>query len=135
MKAREPTRTGKGTPSSDGGFEKVGLPKEKIYITNTVKCRPPDNRNPRQDELEACRPYLDQQIDIIDPDVILTLGNFALQYCLGDDRRITQSRGQVYDWNDRDLVPTFHPAYILRNQNEAQTFINDLKLASDQFQS
>lgn len=115
-----------------GGFEKIGLPKEKIYITNTVKCRPPNNRDPEQEELDACRPYLDRQIDIIDPDVILTLGNFALQYCLGDDRRITRSRGQVYDWNDRLLIPTFHPAYILRNRNEAQTFIDDLKLARKQ---
>lgn len=114
-----------------GGFEKVGLPKDSIYITNTVKCRPPDNRNPRQDELDACRPYLDQQLEIIDPEVVITLGNFALRYCLGDDRRITRSRGEVYDWNDRALVPTYHPAYVLRNQNEAQTFIDDLKLARD----
>lgn len=115
-----------------GGFDKIGLEENKIYITNTVKCRPPDNRDPRQEELDACRPYLDRQIDIIDPPVILTLGNFALQYCLGDDRRITRSRGEVYDWNDRSLVPTYHPAYILRNRNEAQTFIDDLKLASRQ---
>lgn len=110
-----------------GGFEKVGLDQDDIYITNTVKCRPPGNRDPEQEELDACRPYLDRQLELIDPPVILTLGNFALQYCLGEDRRITRSRGDVYDWESRRLVPTFHPAYILRNRSDADQFFSDLK--------
>lgn len=114
-----------------GGFEKIGFDKEALYITNTVKCRPPDNRNPHEEELEACRPYLDRQLDLIDPPVVLTLGNFALHYCLGSDRRISDCRGEVYEWEDRLLTPTYHPAYILRNRSQAQTFLNDLKRAVD----
>lgn len=115
-----------------GGFEKVGLSEDQLYITNTVKCRPPQNRDPKTDELDACRPYLDRQLKYIDPPVILTLGNFALQYFLGSDRGITKARGEVYDWEGRKLVPTYHPAYILRNRNEAQSFVDDLQLAAQQ---
>jgi len=110
-----------------GGFNKVGLEKDDIYITNTVKCRPPNNRDPREEELDACRSYLDRQLQLIEPDVILTLGNFALQYCLGPERRITASRGEVYNWEGFKLVPTFHPAYILRNRSDARKFFHDLK--------
>lgn len=109
-----------------GGFEKVGLDEDQIYITNTVKCRPPGNRDPREDELSACRPYLDRQLDLVDPSVVLALGSFAVGYCLGEGTRVGASRGTVHEWNGRDLVTTYHPAYILRNNNEAQTFINDL---------
>lgn len=115
-----------------GGFEKINLSEELVYITNVVKCRPPDNRNPRVEELKTCRPYLDRQLELIDPDVLLPLGNFGLRYFLGDDKNITSARGQVYEWKDRKLVPTYHPAYILRNRTLAQSFIDDLKLAADQ---
>ncbi len=115
-----------------GGLRKVGLHEEDVYITNTVKCRPPDNRDPRSDELSACRPYLNQQLEFIDPRVVLTLGNFALQYCLGEDRRISRSRGDVYEWKQRTIVPTYHPAYVLRNRGQAQAFLDDLHLASRQ---
>lgn len=114
------------------GLRKVGLGEEEVYITNTVKCRPPNNRGPKQDELESCRPYLDRQVELIDPDVVISLGNFALRYCLDGDRRISNCRGNLYDWNECTLVPAYHPAYILRNQSEAQNFIDDLKLAADQ---
>ncbi len=112
------------------GFKKVGLEEDDLYITNTVKCRPPENRDPEADELEACRPYLNRQLDLVDPVVVLSLGSFALQYCLGDDHRITRSRGEVYDWEGRDLVPTFHPGYVLRNRSAAQDFVNDLHRAA-----
>lgn len=115
-----------------GGFKKVGLDENDIYITNTVKCRPPGNRDPEPEELDACRPYLDRQLELIDPDVILTLGNFALQYCLGEDKRISRSRGEVYDWESQKLVPTYHPAYILRNRSDADKFFKDLKLVAVQ---
>ncbi|MGM0380833.1 MAG: uracil-DNA glycosylase [bacterium] len=116
-----------------GGFEKVGLADDDIYITNVVKCRPPDNRDPRSEELQSCRPYLDRQLEIIDPEVILTVGNFGLRYFLGEDRNISSSRGEVYTWQDRPLVPTYHPGYILRNRSQADSFVRDLKLAADQF--
>jgi uracil-DNA glycosylase family 4 len=108
------------------GFEKVGLDEGRIYITNTVKCRPPDNRGPRTDELDACQSYLDEQFELVDPDVVLALGTFAIEYCLGGDQRVGESRGTVHQWRGTDLIATYHPAYILRNNNQAQTFIDDL---------
>jgi DNA polymerase len=117
-----------------GGFEKVGLDKGQIYITNTVKCRPPDNRDPRAAELSSCRSYLDRQLDLVDPSVVLALGSFAIEYCLGEGTRVGASRGTVHEWNGRDLVTSYHPAYILRNNNEAQTFINDLNRARNLFE-
>lgn len=113
------------------GLEKVDFDFTTIYITNTVKCRPPGNRDPKTEELDSCRPYLDQQLEFVAPEVILTLGTFALQYCLEDDLRIGESRGEVYDWNNSQLVATYHPAYILRNNNMAQAFIDDLKQVRD----
>ena len=116
------------------GFEKVGLSGEDIYITNVVKCRPPDNRDPRTDELKACRPYLDQQLELIDPAVILSLGNFALGYFLGEDGGIMDARGETYDFEGYTVVPTFHPSYMLYNPGETKTkqFLSDLKLAVSQ---
>lgn len=118
-----------------GTVEKIGLDLNELYITNTVKCRPPDNRDPRDDELDACRSYLDRQIEFIDPPVVLTLGTFALQYCLGSDARISQFRGDVYEWQNRELVPTYHPAYILRNRSRAQAFFDDLKLVTGRLEN
>ncbi len=116
------------------GFEKVGLSGEELYITNVIKCRPPDNRNPRTDELEACRPYLDRQFELIDPGVILSLGNFALNYFLGKDGGIMEARGKAYDFEGYTVVPTFHPSYMLYHPSEAKTeqFLSDLKLAASQ---
>ncbi len=115
-----------------GGFEKVGLEEEDIYITNVVKCRPPDNRDPKTEELKSCRPVLDRQLELIDPEVILTVGNFGLRYFLGEDKNITSARGDVYTWENRPLVPTYHPGYILRNRTRADSFVRDLQLAADQ---
>jgi uracil-DNA glycosylase family 4 len=113
------------------GFEKVGLPEENVYITNTVKCRPPGNRDPHREELDACRPYLDEQFDLVDPDVVLALGSFAIGYCLDEDTGVGASRGTVYEFKETQLVTTYHPAYILRNNNQAQKFINDLNRAKN----
>lgn len=107
------------------------VPDEAIYITNTVKCRPPSNRDPKADELESCRPYLNQQLDLVDPDVVLALGSFGLEYCL-DESGVGAHRNEVYDWNDRSLVITYHPAYILRNRNADEKFYADVKLALKQ---
>ena len=115
-----------------GGFEKVGLEEEDIYITNVVKCRPPNNRDPKSEELASCRSVLDRQLELIDPEVILTVGNFGLRYFLGEDKNITSARGEVYTWEERPLVPTYHPGYILRNRTQADSFVGDLKLAADQ---
>ncbi|MGH2726574.1 MAG: uracil-DNA glycosylase [Actinomycetota bacterium] len=92
----------------------IGLRREDVYIANTLKCRPPGNRDPMPDEIESCKPWLKEQLDLIDPRVIVTLGNFATQLLLGRKIGISKVRGQRFDWRGRILIPTFHPAAILR---------------------
>ncbi len=92
----------------------IGLQRSDVYIANVLKCRPPGNRDPMPDEIESCKPWLKEQIDLIDPTVIATLGNFATQLLLGRKVGITKVRGQRFDWRGRVLIPTFHPAAILR---------------------
>ena len=94
--------------------EEMGLARADCYIANTVKCRPPDNRNPRPEEMAACRPWLDAQLASVDPRVVVTLGNVATRALLGRNDGITRLRGSVYPWNGRILVPTYHPAAVLR---------------------
>lgn len=93
----------------------MGLSREQVYIANIVKCRPPGNREPAPDEVATCTPYLEQQIEIIRPRVIVTLGRPALQFMLGQKIAISRMRGQWQSWRGIRLMPTFHPAYILRN--------------------
>jgi DNA polymerase len=94
--------------------EELGIDRSRVYIANVVKCRPPDNRDPRPDEIASCRPYLDTQVQLIAPRVIVTLGNFATKLLLDTDRGITTVRGTSYPMGDAQLVPTFHPAAALR---------------------
>jgi DNA polymerase len=98
--------------------EEMGLTRDACYIANVVKCRPPDNRDPRPDEIAACRPYLESQIDLIGPRVIITLGNFASKLLLDTTEGITRLRGRTYPYRDAVLVPTFHPAAVLRGGGE-----------------
>jgi uracil-DNA glycosylase family 4 len=93
----------------------MGLQRDQVYICNVVKCRPPNNRDPERDEIEACKPFLKQQLHIIRPEVICTLGRIAAQELLGYEFRITRERGQWHTYEDIPLMPTYHPAYILRN--------------------
>jgi DNA polymerase len=99
--------------------EEMGLTRESAYIANVVKCRPPENRDPRPDEIAACRPFLEQQIELIDPKVLVTLGNFASKLLLGTTTGITRLRGRAYAWGGRVLVPTLHPAAVLRGGGDA----------------
>lgn len=109
-------------------LELAGLSREAIYITNIVKCRPPNNRTPLPSELKIGREVmLLKQIEIINPLVICTLGTAALNGLTGTDFRITKMHGQPLDFNQIVLLPTFHPAHILRNQNYAQAFLADIK--------
>jgi len=94
--------------------EELGIDRADCYITNVVKCRPPENRDPRPDEIAACRPYLGDQIRSIDPAVVVTLGNFSSKLLLETGTGITKLRGRAYPFGDRHLVPTFHPAAALR---------------------
>ena len=102
----------------DRMLAEIGLAREDVYIANCVKCRPPGNRDPMEDELEACTPWLVEQISLIQPRVVVTLGNFATKFVLSTKRGITSMRGSVYDWHDRKVIPTFHPAAILHGGGE-----------------
>jgi DNA polymerase len=95
-------------------LEEMGRTREHCYITNVVKCRPPGNRDPQPDEIAACRPYLEQQLDLIDPLVVVTLGNFAAKLLLDTKEGITRLRGKEYPYRSGVLIPTLHPAYALR---------------------
>jgi DNA polymerase len=99
--------------------EEIGLTRAECYIANVVKCRPPNNRDPAPDEIDACRPYLEEQIALIAPAVIVTLGNFATKLLLESTRGIRELRGQTFSRGAASLVPTYHPAYVLRAGGEA----------------
>ena len=92
----------------------VGLDRAQVAVCNTVKCRPPDNRTPKRSELATCRPWLDRQIELIDPEVVVTLGGTALAWALGRGVRIGDVHGQVYERAGHVVVPTYHPAAALR---------------------
>jgi DNA polymerase len=95
-------------------LEEMGLTREQFYIGNVLKCRPPGNRDPKPDEIASCRPYLEQQIELIKPRVVITLGNFATKLLLDTTDGITKVRGHVYAYGDAALVPTFHPSAALQ---------------------
>src|SRR5947208_16391228 len=95
-------------------LQEMGVTREDCYIANVVKCRPPGNRDPQPEEIDACRPWLDAQIDMIDPKVFVTLGNFASKLLLDTATGITKLRGKTYPYRSGVLVPTFHPAAVLR---------------------
>ena len=100
-------------------LEEIGLTRAQCYIANVVKCRPPQNRDPAPAEIEACRPYLEEQITHINPTVVVALGNFATRLLLDRAEGIRQLRGAVYPYRSGHLVPTYHPAYVLRAGGEA----------------
>ncbi len=95
--------------------EELGIDRSQCYIANVVKCRPPDNRDPKPDEIASCRPYLAAQIELIRPVVVVTLGNFATKLLLETDQGITKVRGAAYPFGHAHLVPTYHPAAALRS--------------------
>ena len=99
----------------------IGLKREEVYIANVLKCRPPGNRDPLADEIESCKVYLRKQLELIDPRVVITLGNFATKLLLKRDVGITQLRGQVFPWWHRQLVPMLHPAAALRGGERLMT--------------
>lgn len=101
-------------------LEELGMTREDCYIANVVKCRPPGNRDPLPAEIEACRPYLESQLETIGPKVVVTLGNFASKLLLDTTEGITKVRGRTYPYRGGVLIPTFHPAAVLRGGGEAQ---------------
>lgn len=107
-------------------LEGIGLAREDVYIANVLKSRPPGNRDPEPDEIEACTPWLVEQISLIQPRLIVTLGNFATKYVLQTTQGITRTRGQVYSWHGRAVIPTFHPAAVLHGGGEKSRQFQDM---------
>ncbi|MEE9524179.1 MAG: uracil-DNA glycosylase [Thermodesulfovibrionales bacterium] len=99
-------------------IKKMGFERKDVYIANIVKCRPPDNRNPSTDEADTCIPFLKKQIEIIQPKVIMLLGNVPLQNFFGSELRITKARGKFVEYSGIKVMPTFHPSYLMRNPKD-----------------
>ena len=105
----------------------IGLRREDVYICNTVKCRPPNNRNPEPDELASCEPFLKGQLAAVKPEAIVTLGKFAAQALLRDETPISRLRGNWREYEGIPVMPTFHPAYLLRSPQEKGKVWDDLQ--------
>ena len=103
------------------------LTREQVYIANVIKCRPPENRNPEPDELDACRPYIRQQVEMIKPKVIVTLGKFGLNSLLEQAYPISSVRGSWLEYRGVKVMPTYHPAYLLRTPSAKKDVWNDMK--------
>jgi len=103
------------------------LTRDDVYIANVIKCRPPENRNPEPDELDACRPFIRRQIELIQPKVIVTLGRFALQSLMEKGFSITAARGSWLEYNGVKVMPTYHPAFLLRNPAAKKDVWQDMK--------
>ena len=108
-------------------IEAIGLKRDDVYIANVIKCRPPGNRNPDPDEVEACEGFLFRQIDSIQPKVIVALGTFASKALLKTQDPISRLRGRVYEYRGARLVPTFHPAFLLRSPERKRDVWEDMK--------
>lgn len=108
-------------------IEAIGLTRDQVYIANVIKCRPPQNRNPELDEVQTCEPFLFQQLDVIRPRVVVALGAFAVRTLLRSEQSISRLRGQVFDYRGAKLVPTFHPAFLLRSPDRKRDVWEDMK--------
>jgi uracil-DNA glycosylase len=109
-------------------IEAMGYTRKDVYIANVLKCRPPGNRNPEPDEVASCQPFLFRQIDVVQPKVMVALGTFAAQALLNSKDPISQLRGRAWPCRDRLLVPTFHPAFLLRSPDRKRDTWDDMKL-------
>jgi DNA polymerase len=110
-------------------IEAMGLRRDEVYIANVLKCRPPGNRDPQPDEVESCEPFLFQQIASIQPKVIIALGAFAARTLLKTQEPISKMRGRLYDYRGAQLIPTFHPSFLLRSPGYKREAWEDLKTA------
>ena len=108
-------------------IEAIDLAREDVYIANVIKCRPPDNRNPESDEVASCEPFLFRQVQVIKPRVIVALGTHAAQTLLRTNDPISRLRGKVFRYGDARLIPTFHPAYLLRSPERKREVWEDMK--------
>ena len=118
---------GKAGKLMDKAFDGIGIKREEIYIANIVKCRPPNNRNPEDEEADSCKEYLDSQIKLVNPEIIVLLGSVALKNILGKEYGITASRGKWFEKDGIKYIATFHPAALLRDETKKIEFWKDLK--------
>jgi len=116
-------------------IEAIGLKREEVLIGNVNRCRPPGNRPPTFEEASMCKPFLEREIAVVQPDVIVTLGNTALQNLLGAKQGITKLRGKFMDYKGIKVMPTFHPAYLLRDPSKKRETWEDLKTVRDYLDS
>jgi len=112
-------------------IEAIGLKREDVYIANILKCRPPNNRDPQPDEVTACSPFLHRQIEAIRPTVIVALGAYAAKNLLETERAISKLRGRFHEYRGTLLMPTYHPAYLLRNPQAKRPVWEDMQLVRD----
>ena len=112
-------------------LQSIHFQREEVYITNIIKCRPPQNRNPEPGEIECCHPFLLKQISAIQPQIICALGTFAAQTLLKTDTKISALRGRFYDLAGMKVLPTYHPAYLLRNPERKREVWEDMKKISE----
>ena len=112
-------------------IEAMGYKRDDVWICNVLKCRPPNNRNPEPDEVASCMPFLDEQIRLIAPRAIVTLGTFAAQAVLGTDEPIGRLRGRWQTARGTRVMPTFHPAFLLRSRERKKDVWEDMKLVRD----
>lgn len=117
---------GKAGQLMNKAFEYIGIERKDVYIANIVKCRPPNNRNPEEDEATACLDYLRNQVILIKPKIIVLLGSVALQHILGPEYKITASSGKCFVKKNIKYFPTWHPSAVLRDENKKVDFIRDL---------
>jgi DNA polymerase len=108
-------------------LQSINLPREKVYIANIIKCRPPQNRNPEPDEIQSCSPFLMKQIEAIQPKIICALGTFSAQTLLKTETKITALRGKLFDLEGIKVIPTYHPAFLLRNPDKKREVWEDMK--------
>ena len=108
-------------------IEAIGLTRDDVYIANVIKCRPPGNRNPEPDEIAECEPFLVRQIETVKPKVIVALGTFAAHALLRTDAPISKLRGTFHEYHGAKLLPTFHPAYLLRSPERKRDVWDDMK--------
>ncbi len=122
---------GKAGQLMNKAFDVVGIKREEVYIANIVKCRPPSNRDPQEDEITACMNYLRNQVMIIKPKIIVLLGRIALQNILGKECKITACRGKWIEKKGIMYMPTWHPAALLRDETKKVEFLRDLKKVTE----
>jgi uracil-DNA glycosylase family 4 len=115
-------------------IEAIDLTREEVYIANIVKCRPPHNRDPRPDEIQTCLPFLLKQLEAIRPQIICCLGTFAAQTLLGTEERISSLRGRFHAYQGAKLMPTYHPAFLLRNPQFKKAVWEDMKRIREEYQ-